>query len=159
MSWYYNTWILFEGGGGPPGRYFMRGVWGRNAGKVKRVCPGPWASWGRPCRSLLSILISSSGRSWWPSWRVPVCVLSILSFSSEGSIFWNVFVRLIKFPILRWDPGVTFSALFVFRIDTMNRYLRSKTYVAWISTAFFLIIFSCFLCVSVRGMFALVFLL
>ncbi len=39
--------------GSPPGRYFMRGVGGQIAGKVSRVCPGPWASWGRPEESRL----------------------------------------------------------------------------------------------------------
>ena len=39
--------------GSPPGRYFMRGVGGQIAGKVKGGGSGPWASWGRPEESRL----------------------------------------------------------------------------------------------------------
>ena len=47
--------------------------------------------------------------------------------------FLKSFCAFNKNPIVRWDPGVIFYALFVFWIDTMNRYLRSKSYIGRIS--------------------------
>ena len=41
----------FEGGGDPPGRYFMRGVWGSGHRNRSRGYPAVGAPWGRPEKS------------------------------------------------------------------------------------------------------------
>ena len=75
---------------GPPGRYFTRGVWGRNAGNAWRGDPVVGAPWGRPEKSRLISMNCIFCRSRDPQFWHPVCALSSII------IFWHDFFEKVK---------------------------------------------------------------
>ena len=70
----------FEGGGDPPGRYFMRGVWGSQRRKSVRRLVGSWVALGATRKIKILSLISSVGHSRKLSFWRPVCEMLYISF-------------------------------------------------------------------------------